>query len=68
MRIGLAHKKGFSSHDGATPFHQVGIEREVSEDLSDDQLGEKANELRTICRRIVEKAIAEDRADLQKVD
>lgn len=69
MRIGLAHKKGFGSHDGATPHHSVSIEREnLSDDLTDEELAEKAEALHGICRRIVEKKINADREDLQKVD
>lgn len=68
MRIGVGHKKGFGSHDGITPYHEVRIKRTVSDDLTDEEMVEKAEEIHKLCRKLVEKKIADDRADLQKVD
>lgn len=67
VRIGLAHKKQFGSHDGATPFYAMTIEREgLSDNLSDEELADKAEDLMAICRKRVEKKINPDIADLQK--
>lgn len=68
MRIGLAHKKGFGSHDGATPHHEIALERTVDDSLTDEELAAKAEELHAICRSIVEKKINEDKSDLLRVD
>lgn len=68
MRIGLAHKKGFGSHDGATPHHQFYFERDLPETVSDDQMVETAENLHTLARRLAEKKINEDKTDLQRVD
>lgn len=66
MRVGLGHKKGFTSYDSASPFHSITIERELDESLTDEQLVEKAEELNVMARKLVEKKINEDIRDLQK--
>lgn len=53
LRIGLAGKKGFASHDAASPHHSFTLERELSESLTDEELAERAKELHTICEKMV---------------
>lgn len=55
LRIGLGGKKGFHSHDAASPHHSFTIERELSDDLSDEELAAKAQEL----HRIAEKKVTD---------
>lgn len=54
VRKGLGGKVGWGSHDAASPHHSLTIEREVDNDLSDDQLVEKALEM----HGKVEKAVS----------
>lgn len=68
MKISLGHKKGYDKYDNASPHHSITIEREVSNDLSDEELAEKADELNSICRKLVEKKINADIKDLNKAD
>lgn len=69
VRRSLGHKKGWGSHDGASPHYSMTIERDdLSNDLTDEQLSEKAEELTKIAQKRVEKLIADDLTDLNKVD
>lgn len=68
MKIGLGHKKGFSTYDNASPFHAITIERELDESLTDEELVEKADELNKLARKLVEKKINDDIKDIQKQD
>lgn len=64
LRIGLGGKKGFHSHDAASPHHSFTLERELSEELSDEELAQKAQELHAICEKMVE---AEMNAEVKKI-
>lgn len=65
-RVGTGHKKDWGSHDGVTPNHSITLERgNLSDELSDEDLADKAKELHTLARGIVEKLINEDIRDLR---
>lgn len=65
MKISLKNKPGFTTYDNASPHHSISIERSVDDSLSDEQLVEKAAELHTMARKLVEKKINEDIRELQ---
>lgn len=67
-RVGTGHKKDWGSHDGVTPNHSITLERELSDDLSDEVLLERARTLHALARGEVEKLINADIKDLRKKD
>lgn len=67
-RVGVGHKKGFHSHDSVNPFFSMSFDREVSNDLSDEELADKAEEIISICRKRVETKMRTDIEDLQRTD
>lgn len=60
MKIGLGGKQGFTQYDSASPHHSITIERNLPEELTDEQLVERADELHKLGRKLVEKKINED--------
>lgn len=69
MKMSLKHKKGYDKYDNASPHYSITIEREgLSDDLSDEELGEKAAELATMARQRVEKKISAEIKELNKVE
>lgn len=64
IKMNLEHKKGFNRGDYANPFYSMTIEREVSNDLTDEELANKCEELAQIARVRVEKRINADIKDL----
>lgn len=68
LKVSLSHKKGFGTYDNASPHHSISIEREVSDDLTDEELVEKASELNAKCRKLVEDKMGRDLKELRKND
>lgn len=68
MKLGLGHKKSHDKYDNANPHHSVTIERTYPDDLTDEQLIEKAESLHKLCRNLVEKKMQSDIKDAQKSD
>lgn len=66
MKISLEGKPGFGRYDNASPHHSITIDREFDNDLSDEELLEKAEELHTLARKLVEKKINEDVKELKE--
>lgn len=64
----LGHKKGFTQYDSVSPHYSMTIDREVSNDLSDEELAEKAQELVDICRARVETKIQNDLKEANEVE
>lgn len=65
MKVSLGGKKGFSNYDNASPHHSISIERTVSDDLSDAEMVQKAEECHKLARALVEKKINEDLKELR---
>lgn len=60
IRRTLGHKKGWGSHDAASPHHSFTIEREFSEELTDEELETKALGLNAICEKMVQNKINDE--------
>lgn len=65
-RVGIGHKKGAGSHDGISPGNELGIERDVSDDLTDEELADRAEQMYLLLRKRSEKYLNEDLKDLRK--
>lgn len=70
MKLSLGAKKGlgFTQYDSTSPHHSISIERELPESLSDQELSDKAEELHTIARKLVEKKINVDIREAKKAE
>lgn len=60
MKISLEGKQGFTRYDNASPHHSITIERNLSDDLTDEELVEKVDGLHKLARQLVEKKINDD--------
>lgn len=60
IRRGLNGKKGWGSHDAASPHHSFTIEREFPESLTDEELTEKLEELHKIAEKKVQDKMAQE--------
>lgn len=68
IKKSLGHKKGFTQYDNVSPQFSMTIQREVSGDLTDEQLLEKAEELTDLCRERIEKKISDELKEANKVE
>lgn len=68
LRVGLGHKEGYTQYDSTSPHHSITIEREVSDDLTDEELVVKATELNGLARSVVEREINKDLKDALSKD
>jgi hypothetical protein len=57
LSLGTKKKLGFSEYDNTNPHHSITIERHVDDQLTDEQLVERAEELHTLARKLVEKKV-----------
>lgn len=65
VKVSLGNKKGFSQYDNASPHHSITIERSLPDELTNDELVEKAEELHGLARKLVEKKVNEDIKEAQ---
>lgn len=65
MKVSLRHKQGFDYSDTASPHHSITIERNVADNLSDEELVAEADKCHKLARKLVEKKINEDLKDLR---
>lgn len=68
IKKGLGHKKGFNQYDNASPHHSITIERQYDDNLTDEELVEKADQLHAKARALVEKKIQADMKDINGSD
>ena len=64
----IEHKKEWGKYDNMSPHHSITLERTLDDDVSDEEMLNTADFLHSEARKLVEKKIARDIADLQKRD
>lgn len=69
IKKSLGHKKGWTQYDNSSPHYSMTIEREgLSDDLTNEELLEKAAELQDLCQKQVEKKISDDLKEINEVE
>lgn len=60
IKVSLQAVKQFDKFDNTSPHHSITIERQVSDDLTDQQLVDKAKQLHKLAEGIVKDKINEE--------
>jgi hypothetical protein len=65
MKVSLGSKKGYNQYDNASPHHSITIEKNVDDELSDEELVAEADKLHLLARKLVETKISADLKELK---
>lgn len=68
IRIGVGHKKGFGSHDAVSPHHSITIERQVDDELTDEQIMYRGMQLHGQAEARVNKLISEELRKVREME
>lgn len=68
LSLGTKKKLGFTTYDSTSPHHSITIERNVTDELTDEELVERAEELHKMARKLVEQKINQDIKEARKPD
>lgn len=68
VKKSVEHKKEWGKYDSMSPHHSITLELTLPDDSTDEQLVERAENLHTQARALVEKKIARDLKDMQRRD